>query len=82
MRRSMNPLLISAAAAHSSKYAQRFMRLARLKGKDMTTNTNISRRHFVIGSSAIATGLAIGFDLTFMSAANAAVGSGASAMAP
>ena len=48
----------------------------------MTTNTNISRRHFVIGSSAIATGLAIGFDLTFMSAANAAVGSGASAMAP
>ena len=29
----------------------------------MTTNTNTSRRHFIVGSSAIATGLAIGFDL-------------------
>lgn len=48
----------------------------------MTTNTNISRRHFVIGSSAIATGLAIGFDLSFMSAANAAMGTGTTAMAP
>ena len=48
----------------------------------MTTTTNTSRRHFVIGSSAIATGLAIGFDLSFMSAANAAVGTGTTAMIP
>jgi len=48
----------------------------------MTTTTNTSRRHFVIGSSAIATGLAIGFDLSFMSAANAAVGTGTTAMTP
>ena len=48
----------------------------------MTTNTNISRRHFVIGSSAIATGLAIGFDLSFMSTANAAMGTGTTAMTP
>ena len=48
----------------------------------MTTNTNTSRRHFVIGSSAIATGLAIGFDLSFMSAAHAAMGTGTTAMTP
>ena len=48
----------------------------------MTTNTNTSRRHFVIGSSAIATGLAIGLDLSFMSAANAAMGTGTTAMTP
>ena len=42
----------------------------------MTTTINTSRRHFVVGSTAIATGLAIGFDLTFMSAANAAMGTG------
>ena len=48
----------------------------------MTTNTNTSRRQFVIGSSAIATGLAIGFDLSLMSSANAADGSGTSAMMP
>jgi isoquinoline 1-oxidoreductase beta subunit len=58
------------------------MRLARLKGKDMIKTTNTSRRHFVIGSSAIATGLAIGFDLSFMSAANAAMGTGTTAMTP
>jgi isoquinoline 1-oxidoreductase beta subunit len=48
----------------------------------MTTTTNTSRRHFVIGSSAIATGLAIGFDLSLMSAANAAMGTGTTAMTP
>ncbi|QWD67557.1 xanthine dehydrogenase family protein molybdopterin-binding subunit [Polynucleobacter sp. VK25] len=48
----------------------------------MTTNTNTSRRHFVIGSSAIATGLAIGFDFSFMSAAHAAMGTGTTAMTP
>ena len=48
----------------------------------MTTNTNTSRRHFVIGSSAIATGLAIGFDLSFMSTAHAAMGTGTTAMTP
>jgi len=48
----------------------------------MTTTTNTSRRHFVIGSSAIATGLAIGFDFSLMSAANAADGSGTSSMTP
>ena len=49
----------------------------------MTTNTiNTSRRHFVVGSSAIATGLAIGFDFAFMSEANAAIGSGTTAMTP
>jgi isoquinoline 1-oxidoreductase beta subunit len=58
------------------------MRQARLKGQDMTTTTNTSRRHFVIGSSAIATGLAIGFDLSFMSSANAAMGTGTTAMTP
>ncbi|MBU3557091.1 xanthine dehydrogenase family protein molybdopterin-binding subunit [Polynucleobacter sp. Ross1-W9] len=46
------------------------------------TTTNTSRRHFVIGSSAIATGLAIGFDLSFMSSANAAMGTGTTAMTP
>ena len=48
----------------------------------MTTNTNTSRRHFIVGSSAVATGLAIGFDLSIISAANAAVGTGTTAMTP
>jgi isoquinoline 1-oxidoreductase beta subunit len=48
----------------------------------MTTTTNTSRRHFIVGSSAIATGLAIGFDLSFMSAAHAAMGTGTTAMTP
>ncbi len=48
----------------------------------MTTTINTSRRHFVVGSSAIATGLAIGFDFTFMAEANAAMGTGTTSMAP
>ena len=48
----------------------------------MTTTTNTSRRHFVIGTSAIAAGLAIGFDLPIISSANAAMGNGLSAMDP
>lgn len=48
----------------------------------MTTTTNTSRRHFVIGSSAIAAGLAIGFDLPIVSSANAAMGTGTTAMDP
>ncbi|MBU3613066.1 xanthine dehydrogenase family protein molybdopterin-binding subunit [Polynucleobacter sp. MG-27-Goln-C1] len=47
-----------------------------------TETTNNSRRHFIVGSSAIATGLAIGFDLSFISAANAAMGTGTTSMAP
>lgn len=48
----------------------------------MTTTTNTSRRHFVIGSSTIAAGLAIGFDLPIISSANAAMGNSISAMDP
>ena len=48
----------------------------------MTNVINTSRRQFVVGSSAIATGLAIGFDLTFMSSANAAMGTGTTSMTP
>ncbi|WP_231970041.1 hypothetical protein [Polynucleobacter necessarius] len=48
----------------------------------MTTNTNTSRRHFVIGSGAVAAGLAIGFDFSLMSTAHAAMGSGTTAMTP
>ena len=48
----------------------------------MTKNINTSRRHFIVGSSAIATGLAIGFDLSLMSAAHAAMGTGTTAMNP
>ena len=48
----------------------------------MTTTTNTSRRHFVIGSGAIATGLAIGFDFSLISSANAAMGTGTTAMTP
>ena len=48
----------------------------------MTQVINTSRRQFVVGSSAIATGLAIGFDLTFMSSANAAMGTGTTSMTP
>jgi isoquinoline 1-oxidoreductase beta subunit len=48
----------------------------------MTNVINTSRRHFVVGSSAIATGLAIGFDLSFMSSANAAMGTGTTSMTP
>jgi isoquinoline 1-oxidoreductase beta subunit len=47
-----------------------------------TETTNNSRRHFIVGSSAIAAGLAIGFDLSFISAANAAMGTGTTSMAP
>ncbi|MGV0981369.1 MAG: molybdopterin cofactor-binding domain-containing protein [Polynucleobacter sp.] len=47
-----------------------------------TEATNNSRRHFIVGSSAIATGLAIGFDFSFISAANAAMGTGTTSMAP
>ncbi|BDX21233.1 aldehyde dehydrogenase [Polynucleobacter sp. TUM22923] len=43
---------------------------------------DLSRRHFVVGASAIGAGLAIGFDLSVMSAANAAEGSGTSSMTP
>jgi isoquinoline 1-oxidoreductase beta subunit len=48
----------------------------------MTNAINTSRRHFVVGSSAIATGLAIGFDLSFMSSANAAMDTGTTSMTP
>jgi len=48
----------------------------------MTTTTNTSRRQFIVGSSAIATGLAIGFDFSMMSSANAAMGSGTTSMTP
>jgi isoquinoline 1-oxidoreductase beta subunit len=48
----------------------------------MTTTTNTSRRQFIVGSSAIATGLAIGFDFSMMSAAHAAMGTGTTSMAP
>lgn len=48
----------------------------------MTIKTNFSRRHFIVGSSAIATGLVIGFDLSFMSSAYAAMGTGTTAMTP
>ncbi|WP_231970375.1 hypothetical protein [Polynucleobacter necessarius] len=48
----------------------------------MTNTINTSRRHFVVGSSAIATGLAIGFDFSFISEANAAMGTGTTSMAP
>ena len=48
----------------------------------MTTTTNTSRRHFIVGSSAIATGLAIVFDLSLISSANAAMGTGNTAMTP
>ena len=48
----------------------------------MTNTMNPSRRHFVVGSSAIATGLAIGFDLGFMSSANAAMGTSTTSMTP
>ena len=47
-----------------------------------TEITNNSRRHFIVGSTAIATGLAIGFDLSFISTANAAMGTGTTSMAP
>lgn len=48
----------------------------------MTTTIDNSRRHFIVGSSAIAAGLAIGFDFPFISSANAAMGSGTTSMAP
>ena len=48
----------------------------------MTNVINTSRRQFVVGSSAIATGLAIGFDLSFISSANAAMGTGTTSMTP
>ena len=48
----------------------------------MTTTTNTSRRQFIVGSSAIATGLAIGFDFSMMSSANAAMGTGTTSMTP
>ncbi len=47
-----------------------------------TATTNNSRRHFIVGSSAIAAGLAIGFDFSFISAANAAMGTGTTSMTP
>ena len=48
----------------------------------MTNVINTSRRQFVVGSSAIAAGLAIGFDLSFISSANAAMGTGMTSMTP
>jgi len=50
--------------------------------KTIHSATNTSRRHFIVGTSAIATGLAIGFDLSLISSANAAMGSGTTAMTP
>ncbi|MBU3621923.1 xanthine dehydrogenase family protein molybdopterin-binding subunit [Polynucleobacter sp. CS-Odin-A6] len=47
-----------------------------------SATTNTSRRHFIVGTSAIAAGLAIGFDFSLMSEANAAEGSGTTAMTP
>lgn len=48
----------------------------------MTNTINSSRRHFVVGASAIGAGLAIGFDFSIISAANAAMGTGTTSMAP
>ena len=49
----------------------------------MTLNTtNPSRRSFIVGSAAIATGLAIGFDFLAMSEAHAAMGTGTTSMTP
>ena len=48
----------------------------------MTTNLNTSRRQFIVGSSAIATGLVIGFDFALMTQAHAAMGTGTTAMTP
>jgi isoquinoline 1-oxidoreductase subunit beta len=48
----------------------------------MNINANSSRRKFIIGSSAIATGLAIGFDFSLLTSAQARDGSGTSSMAP
>ncbi|WP_096674348.1 xanthine dehydrogenase family protein molybdopterin-binding subunit [Polynucleobacter meluiroseus] len=50
----------------------------------MTTaiTTNTSRRQFIIGSSTIAAGLAIGFDFGVMAEAHAAMGTGTTSMAP
>ena len=44
--------------------------------------TNASRRNFLVGNSAIATGLVIGFDFSLISQARADIGSGTTAMAP
>jgi len=44
--------------------------------------TNTARRKFIVGSAAIGTGLAIGFEFPLLSAANAAEGSGLSSMTP
>ena len=46
------------------------------------TMTNTSRRNFIVGSAAVGTGLAIGFEFPLISAANAAEGSGLTSMAP
>ncbi|WP_062308195.1 xanthine dehydrogenase family protein molybdopterin-binding subunit [Polynucleobacter sinensis] len=48
----------------------------------MTNIINSSRRNFIVGASTIGAGLAIGFDLSFISAANAAMGTGTTSMAP
>ncbi|QWE17272.1 xanthine dehydrogenase family protein molybdopterin-binding subunit [Polynucleobacter sp. AP-Nino-20-G2] len=51
--------------------------------KNLNTATlNTSRRNFVVGASAIGAGLAIGFEFPFISAANAAMGTGTTSMAP
>lgn len=60
---------------------------AKLKGIDMTSTmksamTNTSRRNFIVGSAAVGTGLAIGFDFSFIPSANAAMGSGLSSTLP
>ena len=48
-----------------------------------TTITNTSRRHFIVGASAISAGLAIGFDFSLgISEANAAMGTGTTSMTP
>ena len=60
------------------------MQLARHKGLKMTTTiTNTSRRHFIVGASAISAGLAIGFNFSpGISEANAAMGTGTTSMTP
>ena len=53
-----------------------------IKNIEKNAMTNTSRRSFIVGSTAIATGLAIGFDFSIMSEAHAAMGTGTTSMAP
>src|ERR1700761_7904907 len=65
MPTSTTPSTIFAVAAPSSRCARQFMLPRTRKGSAMNHMPTFNRRSFIVGTAAVGTGLAIGFDVPF-----------------